>query len=340
MLINDIHVPHDNIAEFSKNFAEAVQICKDRKIQEIVIGGDLWQSRSSQPLNTLMAVRDAILSATTAGIYVTIAEGNHCKVDQESVLGYSHIFSGYKNVEVVDDYSVIELDPGVLLFVMSYFPEDGSFPARLADIEATLSPDDYNMLYIHEGINGALATPAAHELPTHIFRQFNAVLVGHYHDRCKIKGTNIEYIGASRQHSFGEDEEKGYTIVYNDGSYEFVKNQVNVRYKTISMTTKDAASLTEEMAESIKHGGQYKIRAKIHGQSKDIVNIDKQQLINAGITKIEISATDSVATSNVSAKALEQRYDKSEIKTEYINFCATKGINQSLGLAYLDKITD
>lgn len=45
----------------------------------------------------------------------------------------------------------------------------------------------------------------------------------------KIKGTVIEYIGSSRQHNFGEDEDKGYTLLYSDGSYEFIKNHVNIR---------------------------------------------------------------------------------------------------------------
>lgn len=61
----------------------------------MIIGGDLWLSRSSQTLSTLMAVRQAIIKATKAGITITVAEGNHCKVDQESVLGYSHLFSEY-----------------------------------------------------------------------------------------------------------------------------------------------------------------------------------------------------------------------------------------------------
>ena len=44
-----------------------------------------------------------------------------------------------------------------------------------------------NILYIHEGINGALVTPSKKELPTKIFKDFDKVLVGHYHNRTKIK---------------------------------------------------------------------------------------------------------------------------------------------------------
>ena len=104
LLLNDIHVSKDNIPEFQKNWDEALYICDQYGIEDMIIGGDLWLSRSSQTLSTLMAVRQAIIKATKAGISITVAEGNHCKVDQESVLGYSHLFSEYPHVYVVDDY--------------------------------------------------------------------------------------------------------------------------------------------------------------------------------------------------------------------------------------------
>ena len=46
LLLNDIHVSKDNISEFQANWDEALQICEKYEIADIVIGGDLWQSRS------------------------------------------------------------------------------------------------------------------------------------------------------------------------------------------------------------------------------------------------------------------------------------------------------
>ena len=108
LLINDIHVSKDNIPEFQKNWDEALDICKKRDIPEIIVGGDLWQSRSSQTLDTLLAVRQAIIKATHQGIELTLAEGNHDLVDQEALLGYSHLFSEYPNVSTVEDYTAID----------------------------------------------------------------------------------------------------------------------------------------------------------------------------------------------------------------------------------------
>lgn len=338
LLVNDIHISKDNIPEFQKNWDEAIDICQRRGIQEIIIGGDLWQSRSAQPLDVLMAVRQAIIKASNQDIYITIAEGNHCKVDQESILGYSHIFSEYPKVSVIDDYIIIGLGDKVDLFVMSYFPEDGSFTKRLQQLlAADFKEDRKNILYIHEGINGGLATPSEKELPASIFQPFDAVLVGHYHNRKKIPNTNIEYIGSSRQHNFGEDEEKGYTILFEDGSYEFVKNQVNTRYKVVSL---DAQALQDKNIADIKTDSDvpYKLKACVHCSSAESKTIDKQKLIELGFTKVEI-ATETTETTEIANHALEHKFDKNGIKEEYTTFCADKGIpNVEMGLQYLDKI--
>lgn len=339
LLLNDIHVSKDNIPEFQKNWDEALKICKEQGITDMIIGGDLWLSRSSQTLSTLMAVRQAVIKATAMGVILTIAEGNHCKVDQESLLGYSHLFSEYPNVYVVDDYTIIDISEQVVLYVMSYFPENGSFPKRLEDIvSADFDSRKHNILYIHEGINGALSTPNEKELPTKIFKAFDKVLVGHYHNRCIVKNTKIEYIGASRQHNFGEDEAKGYTILYNDGSYEFIQNKVNVRYKVVDVSVKDLDSRFMDQLDDWQATGLYKIKTRINCTSKEVSCIDKQKLIQAGATKVEI-ITEEIEATKIASHSLDKKFDKTGIKHEYTNFCADKGIkNVEMGLQYLDKI--
>ena len=348
LLFNDIHVSKDNISEFQNNWDEALSVCDKYSIGEIVIGGDLLHTRSSsQPLSVLMAVRQAIIKATNADIHLTIAEGNHDKVDQESILGYCHLFSEYPNVTVVDDYTVMQIGYHAELYVMSYFPEQGSFAKRLKKFEDDIvsekvgnssKADDVRVLYIHEGINGGLAQPSESELPTNIFCQFDSVLVGHYHDRKIIKNTHIEYIGASRQHNFGENEEKGYTLLYDDGSYEFVKNKVNIRYKTIDITFKSLTNNFIERLGEITSDGRYKVRTRINCTEKEKDLIDRQKLIDAGATKVEAVMEETEATS-IASHSLEQKFDKDGIKQEYANFCADKGIkNVEMGLKYLDKI--
>ena len=335
LLVNDLHIDKDNISEFNLNWSEALSVCKEHGIENMVIGGDLWTSRASQSLPVLIAVKMALLKAVSDGLFVTIANGNHCKVNQESVWGYSSIFSEYEDIDVVVEWTLMDMESGYFLLVIPYFPENGTFIERFEQIKATVNPRKV-VLYIHEGIHGAISSmDLPNELPQDIFKDFHSVLVGHYHNRVKIKGTNIEYIGASRQHSFGEDEEKGYTILYDDATTEFVKNQANIRYKTIQLTysqldkISDGAKLLEKK--------RYKYRLRLLCSSDEIRLVDRKKLMEFGFDKIEF-VTEKVTAATIKQTDIEEKFDKVGIQKEYLTFCEKNGIECKLGIEYLNKI--
>ena len=341
LLLNDIHISKDNIPAFKANWQEAIDICRKMDVKEIAIGGDLFFSRAAQTLDVLLAVHDALLTAAEHGIHVTIAEGNHDKVNQENERGYCHVFDQHSNVLVCDEYVSLPLgdDCRFVLHMMGYFPEDGSFCTRLDRLkEEALDPKRLNFLYIHEGINGALAQPNDKELPAKIFEDFDKVFVGHYHNRTIIDKTRIEYIGSSRQHNFGEDEEKGYTVIYTDGSHEFIKNQTNTRYRVIDVAAERAGlHLMDELRE-IDADGRYKVKVRVHAPQAAMKSVDKAALLDAGATKVELIADDEEML-EVAASSLFEKFDSHRIRETYEEFCREKQIDDvAIGLEYLSKI--
>ncbi len=341
LLLNDIHISKDNIPAFKANWQEAIDICRKMDVKEIAIGGDLFFSRAAQTLDVLLAVHDALLTAAEHGIHVTIAEGNHDKVNQENERGYCHVFDQHSNVLVCDEYVSLPLgdDCHFVLHMMGYFPEDGSFCTRLDRLkEEALDPKRLNFLYIHEGINGALAQPNDKELPAKIFEEFDKVFVGHYHNRTIINKTRIEYIGSSRQHNFGEDEEKGYTVIYTDGSHEFIKNQANTRYRVIDVVAERAGlHLMDELRE-IDADGRYKVKVRVHAPQAAMKSVDKAALLDAGATKVELIADDEEML-EVAASSLFEKFDSHRIRETYEEFCREKQIDDvAIGLEYLSKI--
>lgn len=338
LLLNDIHVSKDNIPEFTANWREALDICRRLDVRDIALGGDLFLSRAAQSLDVLLAVHDALLLAAERGMRVTIINGNHDKVNPESTRGYCHIFDRHPNVLVADDYIALPCPDGqrFILHMVAYFPENGSFPEKLGKVR--LDPDRLNYLYIHEGINGALSQPSDNELPVHLFEDFDRVFVGHYHNRCIIPATRIEYIGSSRQHNFGEDEEKGYTVLYSDGSHEFVKNRANTRYRVMDVPVEKAGiRLTDELAE-IRAEGRYKVKVRVHGRASQLPSIDKRALFDAGASKVELHAEET-ETEPLPGGDLSERYDGRKISESYREFCTLRSIDDpEYGLMYLSQI--
>lgn len=343
LLINDIHVDKDNIAEFNKNWDEALTVCQREGITDIVVGGDMFISRASQTLATLLAVRHAFDRAFAKEIFITIAEGNHDKVNQEEIEGYIHLWKGMKGLDVVDSHKFLYWEGcDFALVVMSYFPEKGTFLDRLdkavADTITALNPDvdseSKMILYLHEGIHGALGDfEIDGELPQEPFKDFKAVLCGHYHNRTKIKNTNIRYIGSSRQNNFGEDEEKGYTILYSDGTTSFVKNEANTRYITCEINADDIDNLENYFSDHDLTN--YKTKVKVRCNEKQAKTFDKQKLIDLGFNKVEMLAETKVSK-ETAAMGIDEKYDKQGIKKEYLNFCEEQDIDSQLGIKYLE----
>ena len=126
-------------------------------------------------------------------------------------------------------------------------------------------------------------------MPAHIFEPFDRVFAGHYHNRTKVAGTRIEYIGSSRQFNFGENEEKGYTILCADGSAEFVRNRVNQRYRTLDVTAAEVDIPLFDRIDELRDEGRCRIRVRVAASATDTV--DKRRLLEAGAGKVEVRCT-------------------------------------------------
>ena len=313
LLINDIHASRSTLPEFEKNWGEALKVAGEHGAKYIIVGGDMLKDTASQTLDVLTAVWQAYDKACAAGFKLVVAEGNHDKVNRNSMMGYNHIFVPVADApidasfRVVHTFNTLDLNPGVRLWVMSYFREDGAFM------------DIYNRML-------------KDELPTSIFKPFDTVLVGHYHDRKVVDNpdTKIQYIGASRQHNFGEDDQKGYTLLYPDGSTKFIQNQVNERYRTVRISAEEAKTYKEDKADNEK------VKVIVTCKESESSAIDKQTLLAAGIDKVELDIQTEVSE-NVKQEDFSKKFDKQGIVTEYKEYCESHDVDAQLGVEYLTK---
>jgi len=337
LCLNDAHVGKETITDFEQNWYEAVDYAVEYDVKTLFVGGDTFLSRVAQTLPILLTVQKCIKYATEKGIDVVTANGNHDKVSLEDIRGYCHVFSDIPGYKVVDEYENFVYGD-VAIHMMPYFPETGSFKKRLKEVNTI--PGKKNILYIHQGINGGLGRSDDtnnKELPTHIFEEFDTVLVAHYHNRLHLKGTNIHYVGSSRQHNFGEDMAKGYTLIHSDGSFSFLENKVNTKYKTL---TEDYAEIDKDFFSDIRDyaDGGYKVRVIIHCKSTERKSINKRDFVEAGASKVEI-IEEKITKEGVTVSCGTSRYNKEGLKDAYVEFLTKKDdVDAEFGLKYLDLI--
>ena len=339
LLITDCHCGKETVGDFLINWDEAIELCLSQNIKTILFLGDLVLSRSAQSLDILLAIHDVLEKCRKYGIQVVMINGNHCKVNQEALRGYCNVFDSFENVRVISEWGEVRLSENLGIGMISYFPENGSFIKKLEELETYLLALPYSkkILMIHEGIRGGLSRSTDDELPANMFSSWDKVSVGHYHNRNKVDN-NIFYIGSSRQGNFGEDEEKGYTLLYADGSTRFIKNQVNIRYQVIDIPIEKADIHLSDRLEEIREDGRYRVKVRVHSTAAKASGLDKEKLISAGANKIEM-VTEDLDVMKTTETSLFEKFDNQKIKDNYGIFCQEKEVeDMEFGLAYLSKI--
>lgn len=328
LLVNDLHISKDNINEFELNWAEALAVCERYGVKKMLVGGDVFTTRNAQTLAPMLSVQRCFHRAVDNGIEIYAVEGNHDKPNYEAEEGWLDLYDDIKGVNVFDLPVCFDLD-NCHLVMFPYYPEETEMP-KLLKGEEMPNPTD-TILYLHSGVHGALGDfDVPNEIDQELLKPYKRVLCGHYHNRCKIKGTNIEYIGSSRAHTFGEDEEKGYTILFSDGSTEFVKNEVNSRYVT------EDIKFSEVKDWKRTYDKRYKIRVRISCTAAEADTVDRDALIAAGANKIEF-VTEKLAAITAE-QAEDEKFDTKNIQKEYKSFCKEKGVDSAFGIEYLNRI--
>jgi DNA repair exonuclease SbcCD nuclease subunit len=196
----------------------------EKKCEAFVIAGDLFHSRKSIENGVLDRVCTAFhhLEAAAKGkMQIIVLAGNH-----------DYSVTGDGSVSI----SAIESDHVVVVREPTGFPKLGiGFIPYMADAKAVRDAaagfvKKTKFIIAHLGLKEGSVGPGDFEVPDSVPMdcllpdKFKKILLGHYHRRQKI-GDNILYVGSPLQLTFGEmGEEKGFTLLQDDGKTTFVKN--------------------------------------------------------------------------------------------------------------------
>ena len=260
--------------------------------------------------------------------------GNHDRTNLESVFAYPNIFND-ENFRIVEE-SYQEVVGDIEFSFLSYFPETGSYKERFNNIK--VSKTKFTILHTHIGISGGLSHKNAtinKEVPSDMFGDFDLVTSGHYHNFNKVEnsvGTDIYYIGSAYAANYGEDNDKGFTIIYDDGSIEFHQTDFP-RYETISVDISDVDG--KWLSSTKKHISETgsNIRVIVTGDESELKKIKKQKFSDIGVKKLKLD-TDSVGLEANKNRAFVS-LDKDTVRKEYKKFCVSQEIDPDFGTSYL-----
>lgn len=315
--------------------------------------GDVFTDRRKITLDeNLLPFNDILDSFNKYNITLNVIPGNHDKSSQIRDESYLDIYKHHPAMELHKTPTVTRRGKFLFCFLPYYLEKDGTYNKKLESISRQLSrlkrEDDKVILITHVAINGVMNNDGSRvegNVEFSHFSQFDLVLVGHYHDRQEFKkgGTRIVYIGSAYQRNFGENSDKGFAIIYDDLSVEYVKTKFPHYYKESFILPQDYKKMKIKIIHYQKRFERgetdFFVRFVVKGEREDLIKVDVDSL-----KKYRISV---VKETNTMLKNIENAdkgevyvYTNSKIRESFADFCKENKISKnkvSFGMKKLEK---
>lgn len=334
--ITDTHLSKHNIQLNLDIFQQAINICKKKHIP-LYHGGDFLEERKkTQDFDTKEGFEWVLQLFNDNGIILNGICGNHDKLNYTEEKNWLSQFSTHPNFNLTQSNSFEDIG-NVRIHLLSYFLETDNYIDYLHKCKKNIDKTKTNVLLTHVSVTGAQnndGTKVDNGLSLSDFKDFDLVLSGHYHESQTIK--NFVYFGSAYQANYGETNEKGITLLKEDGTLEFVKlnfpEYIKIKIDIDKIDNKELARLTKEHSNSDNN-----VCFEFLGNENKLKSIKKDLFTSNGIevrtkireiqTSMELTETDEVIS-----------FNKANIEEEFELFCEENELNLEDGKPYLQKI--
>lgn len=348
-VITDTHMKPANIELVKSVFEELLQFCVANNVETVFHIGDFFTDRSGQNLDCMLAMLLIIKKFARQNINIHAIPGNHCKPSLDKKVSYLHMYEDLDNFFLYDKGISLSLDNYNRIHYLPFFRDPEILQGHLTNliIEAKAEKKKKNILLAHIAINGVRnndGTIVDGSNTVEMFKDFDIVLCGHYHDAQKI-ADNIFYIGSAYQGNFGETwKDKGFTVLYNDMSTELVPTTFPKYKKTVLDASNPvlANKKLEAFNRNKEAGIVENVRFIFKGSQEEIDNLDITRFKEAGVDVRKENIEMAVLFDDVSEVDFVVLDKKNFIKgwMEYTEKIGMENKKKTKGLKMLNKITD
>lgn len=286
ILSTDLHAKTDNVEQVKDLIQQKIKLGEKLQVKTLIVLGDIFDSRQAQPLIVLQFWEEILDLIYEAGMNLICIPGNHDKTDYSKRYSFLGPFKHHPAFTLMDDYDFIKLAEGLCGIFIPYFEED-KWLEYFQETKKYLKNEKY-ILFSHQALTGSVNNDGSkieNSLKPSIFEKFFKVFLGHYHNQQKI-GKNIYHIPSIQANNFGEDNEKGFTVLYDDGSHELIHSEFKQYYTLkvdLDKISKDELNdLKKDGSLLIKESGA-NVRFKFEGSEDKVSALQKEEYTALGI---------------------------------------------------------
>ncbi len=333
ILSTDWHLKKENLDEIVKLVIDQCQLALKHNLNRIWCLGDVFDSRISQRIDVLNGFADILNICTKYKITLFCIPGNHDKTDYASEISFLTFFRFHPYFHLVENYQKIAISNSeFIIHAIPYFKEDEIYPKYLEQV----SYSGKDLLFSHIALKGSRnndGTLQDNLLLKELFKRFSRIYLGHYHNWQEV-WENAIHIPSIKQHNFGENSNKGFTLLDADGNYEIYHTNFKKYIKHVIEVEKyDYQSLKKKLDQDILEDSDSYVQVVFVGDRNRVSKIDLQKYNDLGvIIKYESEVKSDQSTKEV---IVNQVYKVDDIQQLFEEFCASSQYDFKLGLKYL-----
>ena len=331
IIFNDIHLKPENEEAVLESIIHMLKYAKVNKIKNLIFAGDLFHSRSFQRESTLQACDKILGLCHTANCTLYLFPGNHDKTIYEGYDSFLDPFRFYPSVIFNKEVTDIEIG-GKKITLLPFFSDNMLIPM----IENHEGGDALISHFEMSGSTNLGRVSGKSSITRTMLKKWKKTYLGHYHNTHEIT-KNIIHLPSLRQNDFGEDSNKGFSVLYDDLSYEIVKGKFREFTKTIIDVNKTELSQIKVLIDTYKNS-ENTIRFELIGDESKLRAFDKSIFEGSGIDvklKYEEKYTFDESESNI-PKAIS-KIGKTEVIKSFEEFCKEKSLDHKEGLELLNE---
>lgn len=324
--IFDLHITETNRKLVLDSCQFVVDTCFEEGIDDIIVGGDWFDSRSQQGIESIETFWLAIEILMSNANCVYSISGNHDKQDLSASRSYVSAILGSSEQHSFDEGEFTNFErpstahiKGIpcLVDMYPYFPEH-NYPKH------DLKPSKDRIAICHASFVGAknLGHVSKSGFSPAKFKNYGLTLVGHFHNRHELDH-NVHYAGSLYPTSFGEDNDKGIAIVDTDTmSVDYIQNTSCPHYHTHLVELDEDGKYDELALEKViddlpeKDFHRVEFIGSRHAIQQAKKTVDKSVKIKSTVESIDEEIDVS----------LEIDFDETKIKEEFEVFALQKKI--------------
>lgn len=340
----DWHIKRDNIDIIIDLVRQQCLLAVELKVKYLACLGDVFDSRIAQTQDVLDTFSVIVDMVSSYGLTLVCISGNHDKTNYDSSVSFLSPYKGRKGLMLIEKAGGIPLrDENIFIHFLPFFKEEVWLEKHkeLVDYSEIMPHIDRvtkHILCTHIAVTGSRnndGSMVSSKLSTSLFKNYFKVFSGHYHDQQKI-GENFYHIPSIRQNNFGENSDKGFTVLYSDGSHELVKSKF-IEFKKVKIDLGEY-----NLAQIKKMSSQYsdsnlKLRFELTGTESQLKSVNIDDFPGVQITKKskEIESDIEYAENN---EVVEMTV--STIREEFVKFCNQENIDIEIGIKFINKLNN